>query len=81
MAETPPLRINARTLEQQVAEGKALETALQKAFREVILGHARAGRAVPVSRDGNVVWLQPEQIFAELGAPPLAKPDDKAGAA
>jgi hypothetical protein len=72
---------NARTLEDQVAEGKSLEAALQKAFRDVILGHARAGHAVPVSRDGKVVWLQPDQIIAELGATPLAKPDDKAGAA
>jgi hypothetical protein len=71
----------ARSPENQLAELKTLETALQKAFREVILSHARAGRAVPTWRDGQVVWLSPEQVFAELGAPPPAKPDDQAGAA
>jgi hypothetical protein len=67
--------------EQQLAEAKALEAALQGAFREVILDHARAGRPVPVSRDGKVVWLQPDEIFKALGAPPPAKPGGKAGAA
>ena len=71
----------ARPLADQLAEAKAIEAALQKAFREVILGHARAGRAVCTWRDGKVVWLQPAEIFAELGAPQISIADDKAGAA
>jgi hypothetical protein len=69
------------TIDDQVAHGKALEAAMQRAVREAMLASAYAGQPVPVERDGKVVWLSPEQVFAELGAPPLAKPDDKAGAA
>jgi len=62
-----------RSLDEQLAHGKALEKALQQAFREAILSSAYAGQPVPVEREGKVVWLQPNQVLAELGAPPLAK--------
>jgi hypothetical protein len=66
---------------ERLAEERKLEAAVQRAVRQAVLASAYAGQPVPVARDGKVVWLQPDQIFAELGAPPLAKPDDKAGAA
>ena len=69
------------SIDEQLAHGKALEAALQKSFRQTILASAYAGQPVPVARDGKVVWLTPDEIFKELGAPPLAKPDDKSGAA
>jgi hypothetical protein len=68
-------------LDDQVAHGKDLEVALRRAVRDAMLASAYAGQPVAVERDGQVVWLSPEQVFAELGAPPLAKPDDTAGAA
>jgi hypothetical protein len=42
------------------------EAAIQKAVREAVLMHAHQGRAVPVSRDGKVVWLTPEEILAKF---------------
>jgi hypothetical protein len=40
-----------------------------------LLSHARAGNAVPISEDGHVVWLSPQEIFRRLGygSPPDAK--------
>ena len=49
--------------------------------REAVLASAYAGQPVPVERDGKVVWLQPNEILAEFGLPPLGKKDDTLGAA
>jgi hypothetical protein len=70
-----------KTLDEQVAKGKALEAALQVAVRETVLASAYAGHPVPISVDGKVIWLQPDEVFKALGAPPPATPGGKAGAA
>jgi hypothetical protein len=70
-----------QAMPDRAAEERLLESAVQRAVRQSVLASAYAGQAVPIWRDGKVVWLQPGDIFAELGAPPPAKPDDKAGAA
>ncbi|MEP7149009.1 MAG: hypothetical protein ABI857_09010 [Acidobacteriota bacterium] len=36
--------------------------AYQRAVREALLGHKKAGNSVAVSKDGKVVILQPEEI-------------------
>jgi len=36
--------------------------AISRAIREAVLAHKRAGNPVAVWRDGQVVWLQPEEI-------------------
>jgi hypothetical protein len=52
-----------------------LTAAVQRGTREALLAHARAGRAVPVLREGAVVWLQPEEIFALYPDEPKHEPN------
>jgi hypothetical protein len=49
--------------------------AIGKGVREALLSHARAGNSVPVSENGTVIWLSPEEIYRRLGftCPPGAK--------
>jgi len=44
-----------------------IDAAHYRANREALLEHARMGRAVCESRDGQVVWIQPLEIFARYG--------------
>lgn len=46
---------------------KEMETILQQAAREAVLNHARLGQSVVTMRDGEVVWLSPEEILAMYG--------------
>jgi hypothetical protein len=50
-----------------LADVAGMEAALQRAGQEAVLEHARAGHPVATLRDGKVVWLQPEEVFAILG--------------
>ena len=52
----------------------AIEKAHEQAYREARLEHARMGRPVCEGRDGKVVWLTPEQVFAEYGLDENGKP-------
>jgi hypothetical protein len=54
-------------LDHLQAENKRLEEALSNATRTALLEHARMGRSVPESRDGQVVWIIPAEIFARYG--------------
>jgi hypothetical protein len=49
------------------AEDLSVAEAVARATRQAALEHARLGYAVPISRDGKVVWLQPAEVFALLG--------------
>jgi hypothetical protein len=67
----------SRSISELIADNDLINAALQRAAREAILSHARAGRAVPVSPngDGKVIWLSPAEIFARFGksdAPPTS---------
>jgi hypothetical protein len=55
---------NERTLTELIADHAGTEAALRKAARDAVLDHARAGNPVCTWRDGKVVWLQPEEVFA-----------------
>jgi hypothetical protein len=44
--------------------------AIRQGVREELLSQARAGNSVPVSENGQVVWLSPEEIFRRLGCAP-----------
>jgi hypothetical protein len=57
---------------QRLADPKLIQAALQRAGREALLQHARAGNPVSVLRDGKVVWIPPEEILARFAAPPAA---------
>jgi hypothetical protein len=48
-------------------DDKGTEAAHQKAFREAVLAHARAGNPVSTLRDGKVDWISPEEVFAKFG--------------
>jgi hypothetical protein len=51
-----------------------IDTELERGFREILLEHARMGRSVCESRDGKVVWVTPEEIFARYGLDASGKP-------
>ena len=61
-------------MEQMAAENARLQAALEAAAREAVLEHARMGRPVCESRDGQVVWVSPEEIFARYGLDEHGKP-------
>ena len=42
-----------------------INPAYERAVREALLKHKRAGNPVPVERDGKIVMLQPEDIPEE----------------
>lgn len=52
------------------------ETAVahEEANRTALLEHARMGRSVSTWRDGQVVWITPEEIFARYGLDANGKP-------
>lgn len=39
-----------------------INQAYDRAVREALLMHKRAGNPVPTERDGKLVWLQPDEI-------------------
>ena len=39
-----------------------INKAYERAVREALLMHKRAGNPVPIERDGKMIWLQPEDI-------------------
>jgi hypothetical protein len=67
--ETPTTLPAADLLDHEV-----IEKAHELAYREARLEHARMGRPVCESRDGKVVWLTPEEVFAEYGLDENGKP-------
>lgn len=42
--------------------------------RAALLEHARMGRSICESRDGQVVWVPPEEIFARYGLDEFGRP-------
>ena len=41
----------------------AVDAAIQKAMREAVVSHALAGRSVAIWRDGEVAWVQPDEVL------------------
>lgn len=54
-------------LAERLQDRAAITAAVQRAVREAVLSIARAGHAVPAWRDGQVVWVPPEEVLAALG--------------
>ncbi|MCE9566891.1 MAG: hypothetical protein K8U57_33215 [Planctomycetes bacterium] len=44
------------------------------ATKDALLEHARMGRSVCESRDGQVVWIAPAEIFARYGLDENGRP-------
>lgn len=51
-----------KDIDRIFAEGTLIDQALNKAVREAVLQHKRAGNPVAAWRDGKTVWLKPEEV-------------------
>jgi hypothetical protein len=58
----------------QLIDQARIDAELEQGFRELLLEHARLGRPVCESRDGKVVWVTPEEVFARYGLDANGKP-------
>jgi len=45
-------------------EGTEIDEAVKKAVKEAILKHKQAGNSIVGMKDGQMVWLKPEDIKA-----------------
>jgi hypothetical protein len=61
-------------LEEMKALNARLDAAHEAAAREALLEHARMGRSVCESRDGQIVWVTPAEIFARYGLDEFGRP-------
>ena len=59
-----------RALNERVGNIARNRRAMGLAIREALLQHKRAGNPVAVWRDGQVVWVPPEEIPEELDGGP-----------
>ena len=57
--------------------GERAEMALKEAVAEAIAEHHRAGRAVPIWRDGKLVMLPPEQSAVAEKTEPYRPREEK----
>ena len=53
---------DSRSLIERVKDADLVERALARAFREAILRHKQAGNPICAWREGQVVWIAPEDI-------------------
>jgi len=60
--------------EVEMIDHNKIDAALDVAFRDMLLEHARLGRPVCESRDGEVVWISPTEIFARYGLDENGRP-------
>jgi len=59
--ESPP----GRSLEARLQDVDFVERALKRGVRQALLLHKQTGRPIVVWRDGQVVWIAPEDIEIE----------------
>jgi hypothetical protein len=55
------------SIEALIRNRGLMTEAVCRAAREAVLKHAREGNPVATWRDGRVVWITPEEIFARFG--------------
>jgi hypothetical protein len=58
-----------RSISEMIDDEELMTEAIWQGIREELLSHARAGNSVPVSENGKVVWLSPDEIYRRLGCP------------
>jgi len=56
-----------RSPDDRIRDLPRIEAALRLAVREALLQHKRAGNSIAVWRNGQVEWLQPEDIPVDAG--------------
>jgi hypothetical protein len=70
--------VMAKLSDEKLAEMMALNAQIdathERATRDALLEHARAGRSVSEWRDGQIVTVTPEEIFARYGLDANGKP-------
>jgi hypothetical protein len=64
----------ATTSVPELIDHSRIDREISNEFRAVLLEHARMGRSVCEGRDGKVVWITPEEIFARYGLDANGKP-------
>jgi hypothetical protein len=47
---------------EAMADGDIITKALQAGVREALIRHKQAGNPIVVMKDGQMVWLKPEEI-------------------
>ena len=66
---------NHRSISDMIDDDELMTEAIRQGVREELLSDAKAGNSVPVSDNGKIVWLSPEEIYQRLGYP--LRPDTK----
>ena len=61
-------------LDEILADTSRIEAALRDAVRGALRDHKQAGNPIAVWREGQVVWLPPDQIPVEASADLEPKP-------
>ena len=51
-----------RSLAERLQDVDLIERAFKRAVREALIRHKQAGNPIAEWRDGQVVWIQPEDI-------------------
>ncbi len=59
-----------RSISEMIDDDELMTAAIRQGVRDELLSHARAGNSVPVSENGQIVWLSPDEIFQRLGYTP-----------
>lgn len=54
-----------KNIDEFFSNGSEIDKALQKAVKEALLQHKKAGNPVVSWKDGQIVWIQPEDIPVE----------------
>jgi hypothetical protein len=50
-----------------LADHALITESICRAVREAVLKHAQAGQPVATWQNGQVVWIQPEEILSQFG--------------
>jgi len=45
-----------------IAEGTQIDEAVKKAVKEAVLKHKQAGNPIVAMKDGQMVWIKPDDI-------------------
>lgn len=56
-----------RSIHEMLDDDDLCTEAIRRGVHEELLSQARAGNSVPVSENGQVVWLSPDEIYKRLG--------------
>ena len=54
-----------KNIDEFFNNGSEIDEALQKAVKEALLLHKKAGNPIASWEDGKIIWIQPEDIPVE----------------